>query len=116
MDETGGAGSEADGGLGRSPRAPLLSEELGSRYLSVADVARVAGFSRRAVYRAIERRELAAGFVCSRLRIHPEDFIAWMESHPAGAPEQAPRCAERALRSAPAAHGLRRLLLEGAGK
>jgi len=48
------------------------------RYLTVAE-ARASGFSHRAVYRAIERGELTASAVCSRLRIHPDDFSAWME-------------------------------------
>jgi len=49
------------------------------RYLTVAETARASGFSRQAVYRAIERGELAASIVCSRFRIHPDDFLAWME-------------------------------------
>lgn len=37
------------------------------------------GFSDRAVYRAIERGDLSASLVCSRLRIYPDDFLSWME-------------------------------------
>jgi excisionase family DNA binding protein len=80
------------------------------RYLSVADAARVAGFSPRAVYRAIDRGELGASVVCSRLRIHPDDFLAWMEGDRAEARER-PRSAPRAAsRKVPAPNGLRALL------
>lgn len=33
----------------------------------------------KAVYRAIERGELRAAKLCSRLRIRPEDLDAWIE-------------------------------------
>jgi len=82
-----------------------------SRYLTVADAARASGFSRRAVYRAIERRELTASVVCSRLRIHPDDFLAWMEGdRPATPPSQPRRIDRTGPRKAPAPDGLRSLL------
>jgi len=76
---------------------PLLSPE---------EVARYCGLSRRAVYRAIERGELRASRLCSRLRIRSEDLDAWIAANhvdPAervGAPPPL----------APAHNGLRRLL------
>ena len=77
---------------------PLLSPE---------NVARHCGLSRRAVYRAIERGELPASRLCSRLRIRFEDMEAWITANgvePAVSPEQRPRGA------LPARNGLRRLL------
>jgi excisionase family DNA binding protein len=81
------------------------------RYLTVAETARAAGFSRQAVYRAIERGELAASIVCSRLRIHPDDFLTWMEhDRTATAPPTRDVNRRIATRKAPAADGLRGLL------
>lgn len=77
---------------------PLLSPE---------DVARQCGLSRRAVYRAIERGELRASRLCSRLRIRPEDVDAWIA---ANAVETAERLDLPPRRSLPAQGGLRRLL------
>jgi excisionase family DNA binding protein len=47
--------------------------------LSADDVARLCGLSRKAVYRAIERGELRAFRLCSRLRIEPSAVDAWLE-------------------------------------
>lgn len=81
-----------------------------SQYLTVGDAARIAGFSRRAIYRSIERGELSASVVCSRLRIHPDDFLLWMEGEPAPV-RSAPRPdAVAAARQAVAAEGLRAML------
>ena len=77
---------------------PLLSPE---------DVARHCGLSRRAVYRAIERGELRASRLCSRLRIRSQDVEAWITANsvePAASPEPRPTSA------LPAPNGLRRLL------
>ena len=77
---------------------PLLSPE---------DVARHCGLSRRAVYRAIERGELRASRLCSRLRIRSQDMEAWITANrvePTMPPEPQPRGA------LPAPNGLRRLL------
>jgi excisionase family DNA binding protein len=49
------------------------------RLLSPEEVARACGLSRRAVYRAIERGELPAARLCSRLRIRHEDLQRWIE-------------------------------------
>jgi excisionase family DNA binding protein len=48
--------------------------------LSPQDVARRCGLSRKAVYRAIERGELRASRLCSRLRIRPDDVDAWLQA------------------------------------
>jgi excisionase family DNA binding protein len=80
------------------------------RYLTVAEAARASGFSRRAVYRAIGRGELAASVVCSRIRIHPDDFLAWMEGDRRTTPPRTPRADRIGSRKAPASDGLRSLL------
>lgn len=83
------------------------------RYLTVAEAARASGFSRQAVYRAIERGELTASVVCSRLRIHPDDFLAWMEGDRTATALSGPRTtpARRVrARKQPDADGLRSLI------
>ena len=47
--------------------------------LTVADAAALAGFSTRAIYRAIARGELRVVRVCSRLRIPRGWFDEWIE-------------------------------------
>lgn len=74
--------------------------------LSPEEVARACGLSRRAVYRAIERGELPAFRLCSRLRIRQEDVDAWMRAN-----RVEPRSGARAAVTAPAKNGLRRLLV-----
>ncbi len=94
-----------------------LKVVLGSappRYLTVAETARASGFSRQAVYRAIGRGELRASLVCSRIRIHPDDFLAWMDGDRAAAVSSAPhpRAPGRVgVRKTPAPDGLRSLLM-----
>jgi excisionase family DNA binding protein len=83
-----------------------------SRYLSVAEAARASRFSCRAVYRAIERGELTASIVCSRLRIHPDDFLAWIEGQRVVPREQPSRAVGIGARNAPVTNGLRSLLAE----
>lgn len=61
--------------------------------LSPEDVARRCGLSRKAVYRAIERRELVATRICSRLRMRPADVDAWIDGgllvdHPSPPPRR----------------------------
>jgi excisionase family DNA binding protein len=85
------------------------------RYLTVVEAGRASGFSRQAVYRAIGRGELRASVVCSRIRIHPDDFLAWMDGESTAAITSEPRTTGRAAgrvgaRKAPAPDGLRSLL------
>jgi excisionase family DNA binding protein len=47
--------------------------------LRVSEAAELAGLSTRAIYRAIERRELRAARLCSRLRIPRAAFEEWIE-------------------------------------
>lgn len=75
--------------------------------LSPEDVARLCGLSRKTVYRAVERGELQAFRLCSRLRIRREDVDAWLAASivvPASAP------LPPASSLLPAAAGLRRLV------
>ena len=84
------------------------------RYLSVTETARASGFSRQAVYRAIGRGELRASVVCSRIRIHPDDFLAWMDGDPAATTPTEPRTrapGRVGARKTSAPDGLRSLLM-----
>lgn len=80
--------------------------------LSPADVAKQCGLSRKAVYRSIERGELAASRVCSRLRVRPEDVDVWLAENAVVAPERhAPKITRtEPLPRLPARGGLRNLL------
>ena len=49
------------------------------RLLAPSTVAQLCGLSRRAVYRAIERGELRASRLCSRLRVRPADLTDWLD-------------------------------------
>lgn len=77
--------------------------------LSPEEVACRCGLSRKAVYRAIERGELQAFRLCSRLRIDPIAVDAWLEANIVehNRPAPTPRPAPPRL---PAPAGLRRLL------
>ena len=76
--------------------------------LSPEQVARRCGLSRKAVYRAIERGELPASKLCSRLRIRAEDVEEWIAAN-----EVAPRAAASVPAwQASATNGLRRLFHE----
>jgi excisionase family DNA binding protein len=88
----------------------LSADSNGSVLLSPEQVATACGLSRRAVYRAIDRGELRAFRLCSRLRIRPEDVEAWVQANQI---EPATR-AVRLVRPVglPAAEGLRRLVPE----
>jgi excisionase family DNA binding protein len=93
-------------------RLEIVLGTAAPRYLAVAEAARASGFSRRAVYRAIDRGELTASVVCSRLRIHPDDFLTWMEGQPVAPREPSSRIVGIGARSAPATNGLRGMLAE----
>ncbi len=67
---------------GIPPDAPLLR---------VSEAAELAGLSTRAIYRAIERGELRAARLCSRLRIPRAAFDEWVERCVVHAPESPPK-------------------------
>jgi excisionase family DNA binding protein len=78
------------------------------RLLAPDEVAAICGLSRKAVYRAIERGELRASRLCSRLRVTPEDLDRWIDAsqvEPTAPPQPPPP-------RAPAPNGLRALLRE----
>ena len=79
--------------------------------LRVSEAAELAGLSTRAIYRAIERGELRAARLCSRLRIPRAAFDEWVERsavHPSERPLLRPPSPEPA--PAPAAGSFRALL------
>jgi excisionase family DNA binding protein len=91
----------------RRPVRPLVPADA---LLSPEQVARRCGLSRRAVYRAIDRGELRASRLCSRIRIRAEDVDAWVQENqiePSSHQTRLPRSSP--LRQA---DGLRRLLAE----
>lgn len=77
--------------------------------LSPEDVALRCGLSRKAVYRAIDRGELKASRLCSRLRIRPEDLDTWFDRNCVAVDRPAWPTDRTNL---PAADGLRSLLHE----
>ena len=82
--------------------------------LTPEDVARRCGLSRRAVYDAIRRGELPAMRLCSRLRVEPDAFEAWLAGA-AVTPERSQRlCADPS--PLPPAGGSFRALLNGSGE
>ncbi len=81
-----------------------------SALLSPEEVARRCGLSRKAVYRAIERGELKAFRLCSRLRIDPDAVDAWLEANIVTHNGPAPS-SWLAPSSLPASAGLRRFLI-----
>jgi excisionase family DNA binding protein len=90
----------------RAVRPPADAAAL----LSPEQVARRCGLSRRAVYRAIERGELRASRLCSRIRIRAADVEAWFDEHEIEpSSNEAPPSRPTPLRSA---DGLRRVLAE----
>ncbi|MBJ7332356.1 MAG: helix-turn-helix domain-containing protein [Solirubrobacteraceae bacterium] len=56
----------------------MSSEREAATFLRPAEAAALAGLSTRAIYRAIERGELRAARLCSRLRISREAFDEWV--------------------------------------
>lgn len=79
-------------------------------FLSPSEAAQIAGLSTRAIYRAIQRGELRAVRLCSRLRIPREGFEEWVQR---GVVRAEPRVVEvRLAPAAPARGSLRRLLAE----
>jgi excisionase family DNA binding protein len=59
----------------------LSADSDQQQLLSPEQVAEACGLSRRAVYRAIERGELPATRLCSRLRIMLDDFESWLAAN-----------------------------------
>lgn len=56
----------------------MSAPDTEATFLRPAEAAAIAGLSTRAIYRAIERGELRAARLCSRLRIPRADFEDWV--------------------------------------
>ena len=78
--------------------------------LRVSEAAELAGLSTRAIYRAIERGELRAARLCSRLRIPREAFDEWIERSAVRPPERPLAPPPPAPEPAPAPGSFRALL------
>jgi excisionase family DNA binding protein len=80
-------------------------------FLTASEAAALVGLSTRAIYRAVQRGELEATRLCSRLRIQRSAIDAWVERGrvtpelPMPSPAVAPQ-------GAPVAGSFRRLLAE----
>jgi excisionase family DNA binding protein len=55
-----------------------MHREENHMFLRPVEAAQLAGLSTRAIYRAIERGDLPASRLCSRLRIERDDFDDWV--------------------------------------
>ncbi|HSD78229.1 MAG TPA: helix-turn-helix domain-containing protein, partial [Solirubrobacteraceae bacterium] len=60
-------------------------------FLRPAEAAEITGLSTRAIYRAIERGELRAARLCSRLRIPRAAFDEWVERGAVRVAERPPK-------------------------
>lgn len=83
-----------------------MQDRADHRLIGPEEVAALCGLSRKAVYRAIDRGELPASKLCSRLRIRPDDVDRWIDAN-----RLEKETADREVRPvrAPAPNGLRRL-------
>jgi excisionase family DNA binding protein len=64
-----------------------MSTSREAAFLRPAEAAELTGLSTRAIYRAIERGELRAARLCSRLRIPRAAFDEWVERCAVRVPE-----------------------------
>ena len=81
-----------------------------------AEVARLCGLSRRAVYDAIRRGELPAMRLCSRLRIRSDDLDSWLTAARVAPTPGPPQVKElRSRPSKPATRGSFRALMADTG-
>lgn len=92
-----------------------MTVDFDNKLMSPEEVAEACGLSRRAVYRAIERGELPASRLCSRLRIRRNDLDVWIDvSRVEPAPRQEwRRPLTQTPVGAPPSNGLQRLLRSG---
>jgi excisionase family DNA binding protein len=82
------------------PPAVEAAHSIGPSMLTVREAAEHVRLTQWAIYRAIQRGDLAAFKPGGRLRIHGADLDAWLESTRVKAK---PRTARRSFRAAPAA-------------
>jgi excisionase family DNA binding protein len=90
------------------PQRDMTAIDQEPMFLRPVEAAKLAGLSTRAIYRAIQRGELRAVRLCSRLRIPREGFDEWIAR---SAVRSEPRVVE--VRAIPAARGSFRRLLGG---
>ncbi len=83
-------------------------------FLTVAEVARMLGFSTAAVYREVRRGNLDAYSLCGRLRIAPAALAEWLDARTVPAPTTTDR--KKAVRPAVNPRGLLRPLLADGGQ
>jgi excisionase family DNA binding protein len=74
-------------------------------FLRPSEAAEITGLSTRAIYRAIERGELRAARLCSRLRTPRAAFDEWVDACASAPPSACPRRTREYLRPSPAASG-----------
>ena len=67
-----------------------MQSQRAATYLTPSEAVEITGLSTRAIYRAIERGELRAARLCSRLRIPRAAFDDWVERCVVRAPERPP--------------------------
>jgi excisionase family DNA binding protein len=92
----------------------MSADEQESTFLPPREAAALAGLSTRAIYRAIQRGELRALRLCSRLRIARADFDEWLER--SVVPAQRATTEIRRPPVAPVRGSLRQLLGHGQGR
>jgi excisionase family DNA binding protein len=65
----------------RHPAAKRAVHSSSPSFLTPRDVAKITGLHVAVIRRAIDRGELRAHKLCSRLRIRQEDFEIWLHSN-----------------------------------
>jgi excisionase family DNA binding protein len=96
---------------------PSSDATFAMRLLTIPEVAEMCGLSQKSIRRAIDRGDLPAMKLCSRLRIAPGDVAAWYRGNlvvptDTDALFADPRGGRRRRRRPPAIGGLRELLDE----
>lgn len=70
--------------MSNQPTSPQQDPSDEPRFLTPQQVALMCGLSTDAIYRAIDRGDIPAVRLCSRLRIHAHVFEAWMNANTVG--------------------------------
>jgi len=96
---------------------PSSDATFAIRLLTIPEVADMCGLSQKSIRRAIDRGDLPAMKLCSRLRISPDDVAAWYRGNlvvptDTDALFADPHGGRRRRRRPPAIGGLRELLDE----
>jgi len=68
----------------------LTDSRVNPALLSVKQAADLVGLKHLAIRRAIDRGELPASKLCSRIRIHPDDLLNWVRENQVVAGRDAP--------------------------